>query len=83
VYELHGGCKTGSCIDCKRQYTHVELEALVRDTGKPPVCAECGLTRVKADVILFGEALPEGMEGKMLTIVLFVCLFFSLLFVFE
>lgn len=61
VHELHGGCKTGSCIDCKRQYSIVELEELVRDTGKPPVCAECGQKRVKTDVILFGEALPEGI----------------------
>jgi len=63
VYELHGNCKTASCTDCKKSYSLQELEELIK-IGVPPVCTECSGNHVKSDVILFGEALPEGIIGK-------------------
>jgi len=45
------------------KFTMAELEDLAR-VAVPPVCTGCGKNRVKADVILFGEALPEGIIEK-------------------
>jgi len=63
VYELHGGCKTATCIDCKKSYTISEIKTML-DQSPVPKCVECSSDHVKIDVILFGEALPPGIMEK-------------------
>lgn len=55
VIELHGSDQRLKCVVCQ---TTMEGEAPLE--GKPPSCARCGQT-LKPDVVLFGEALPQGV----------------------
>jgi len=64
-YELHGGIKTGTCIDCKKKYTMEEIKILLSQNPAPR-CTECGGNHLKADVVLFEESLPEGIIDKCL-----------------
>lgn len=65
VYELHGGCKSGTCIDCKKKYPIAEIKELKGDSPYP-ICSGCNSKHVKVDVILFGEQLPEGPSPSLL-----------------
>ena len=56
VVEVHGTIETGSCWECKRVTRSADVEPLFDDDGIAR-CA-CG-GRVKPDVVLFGEMLPE------------------------
>jgi NAD-dependent deacetylase len=57
VIEVHGSIQTSSCTTCGTSYGLDAVEALFDDDG----VATCGcMGKVKPDVVLFGEFLPEG-----------------------
>jgi NAD-dependent deacetylase len=56
VLELHGNVWTARCATC-------DARADVRTLGqseRPPACHDCG-SRMRPDVVLFGEMLPAGV----------------------
>jgi NAD-dependent deacetylase len=56
VIEVHGSIQTSSCTTCGASYALDAVEALFDDDG----IATCGcMGKVKPDVVLFGEFLPE------------------------
>jgi NAD-dependent deacetylase len=57
VIEVHGSIQTSSCTTCGTSYGLDAVEALFDDDG----VATCGcMGKVKPDVVLFGEFLPDG-----------------------
>jgi len=62
VLELHGNCRTATCIQCGEKAEGLPLlEQFVQD-GQIPYCA-CGGV-MKPDVVFFGEMLPAGVLMK-------------------
>jgi NAD-dependent deacetylase len=57
VIEVHGSIATSSCTSCGRAWKLAEVEALFDEDGVA-TCPECA-GKVKPDVVLFGELLPE------------------------
>ena len=57
VIEVHGSIETSSCTSCGESVGIEEVDALFGD-GEVAFCAGCG-GKVKPDVVLFGEFLPE------------------------
>ncbi len=57
VIEVHGSIATSSCTTCGARYPLGEVEGLFDDDGVA-TCAGC-MGKVKPDVVLFGELLPE------------------------
>ena len=57
VVEVHGSIETSSCTSCGSSYSIEAVEALFDEDG----VATCGccMGKVKPDVVLFGEFLPE------------------------
>ncbi len=53
VIELHGNIWRARCISCHRCH---EISV---DTDRPEACLQCG-DRLRPDVVLFGELLPQG-----------------------
>jgi NAD-dependent deacetylase len=64
VIEVHGSIATASCTSCGARWELEEVEALFDDEGIA-VCTAC-VGKVKPDVVLFGELLPEAamMEAQ-------------------
>jgi NAD-dependent deacetylase len=64
VIEVHGSIATASCTSCGARWQLEEVEALFDDDGIA-VCTAC-VGKVKPDVVLFGELLPEAamMEAQ-------------------
>jgi NAD-dependent deacetylase len=58
VIEVHGSIQTSSCTTCGSSYGIDSVEDLFDDDGVA-TCA-CCMGKVKPDVVLFGEFLPEG-----------------------
>jgi NAD-dependent protein deacetylase/lipoamidase len=58
VIEVHGSIATSSCTTCGCRYPLDEVEALFEEDGVA-TCRGC-LGKVKPDVVLFGELLPES-----------------------
>ena len=58
VIEVHGSIQTSSCTTCGSSYRLGAVEALFDEDG----VATCGccMGKVRPDVVLFGEFLPEG-----------------------
>jgi NAD-dependent deacetylase len=57
VIEVHGSIETSSCTSCGESVSIEEVETLFTD-DEIAVCRGCG-GKVKPDVVLFGEFLPE------------------------
>ena len=57
VIEVHGSIATSSCTTCGASWPLEEVEALFGDDGVAE-CTGC-MGKVKPDVVLFGEMLPE------------------------
>ncbi len=57
VIEVHGSIETASCTTCGSSYRRESVDALFDEDG----VATCGccMGKVKPDVVLFGEFLPE------------------------
>ncbi|MDD2922338.1 MAG: NAD-dependent deacylase [Anaerolineales bacterium] len=63
VIEMHGTMRTLTCAQC---YHQVEAEPYINvfvETNQMPHCPKCG-GRLKPDVILFGEQLPQAAWFK-------------------
>jgi NAD-dependent deacetylase len=58
VVEVHGSIATSSCTSCGSTYRLAEVEALFDEEGVAN-CRAC-MGKVKPDVVLFGEYLPEA-----------------------
>jgi NAD-dependent deacetylase len=58
VIEVHGSIATASCTSCAANYPVEEVESLF-DADGIAACSSCA-GKVKPDVVLFGELLPEG-----------------------
>jgi NAD-dependent protein deacetylase/lipoamidase len=58
VIEVHGSIATASCTSCAASYPLEEVESLFDPDGVA-TCAWCA-GKVKPDVVLFGELLPQG-----------------------
>ncbi len=62
LIEVHGSIETSSCTTCGASWPLEEVEALFDEDGIA-TCTGC-MGKVKPDVVLFGELLPEAeMEG--------------------
>lgn len=57
VLELHGSLTRNYCIECRREASAEELDALAED--EEARCAFCG-GLIRPDVVWFGEMLPPG-----------------------
>jgi NAD-dependent deacetylase len=57
VIEVHGSIETASCTSCGSTYARDTVEALFDEDGIA-TCRGC-MGKVKPDVVLFGEFLPE------------------------
>jgi NAD-dependent deacetylase len=57
VIEVHGSIATSSCTSCGQSWTLAEVEAIFDEDGIA-TCTGC-MGKVKPDVVLFGELLPE------------------------
>jgi NAD-dependent protein deacetylase/lipoamidase len=57
VIEVHGSIATASCTSCAASFELAELEALFDEDGV--AACTCCAGKVKPDVVLFGELLPE------------------------
>ncbi len=57
VIEVHGSIATASCTSCQASYELERVASLFDDDGVA-TCTCCG-GKVKPDVVLFGELLPE------------------------
>jgi NAD-dependent deacetylase len=62
VVEVHGSIASASCTSCGASYPLEEVEALFDETGIA-VCS-CCQGKVKPDVVLFGELLPESAMAE-------------------
>lgn len=63
VCEIHGDIRQATCVRC---FHRVEAESRIEEfvaTGAAPRCEACGGV-LKPDVVLFGEALPQGAVRK-------------------
>ncbi|MDQ3572143.1 MAG: NAD-dependent deacylase [Actinomycetota bacterium] len=59
VIEVHGSIETSSCTCCEASFRTDSLDGLFGDDGVAECTACCG--KVKPDVVLFGEFLPEAV----------------------
>lgn len=56
VLELHGSYRTGTCLQCHKQFEYDYFFESIK-TAKVPFCDQCG-GLIKPDVVLFGQQLP-------------------------
>jgi NAD-dependent protein deacetylase/lipoamidase len=62
VIEVHGSIATSSCTTCGARFPLEEVEALFDEDGVA-TCPGC-VGKVKPDVVLFGELLPESALSR-------------------
>jgi NAD-dependent deacetylase len=62
VIEVHGSIATSSCTSCGATFGLADVEALFDDDGVA-ACSACQ-GKVKPDVVLFGELLPEAAMAE-------------------
>jgi NAD-dependent deacetylase len=62
VIEVHGSIATSSCTSCGASYGLEEVDDLFEDDGVATCRGCCG--KVKPDVVLFGELLPEAAMAE-------------------
>ncbi len=59
VIELHGNTTYATCLSCGRRYELEEIRASLEETGRAPVCGDCG-GMVKTATISFGQPMPQA-----------------------
>ncbi len=62
IVEVHGSIATSSCTTCGSRYPLEQVDALFDEDGVA-TCRGC-LGKVKPDVVLFGELLPESAIAR-------------------
>ena len=63
VVEVHGSIATSSCTSCGASYPLEEVPSLFDADDGVATCGSC-LGKVKPDVVLFGEFLPEDAMAE-------------------
>lgn len=58
VIELHGTCRTVSCLSCGKRWPREEIHEMVLGGVKVPLCDGCG-GLLKPDTVSFGQPMPE------------------------
>lgn len=58
VIELHGTCRTVSCLSCGKRWPRQEIHEMVLKGLKVPLCDACG-GLLKPDTVSFGQPMPE------------------------
>ena len=58
IVEVHGNARATRCVDCGETVPTTEVVARVEAGEEDPACESCGGI-LKADVVFFGEAMPE------------------------
>ncbi len=58
VIELHGTCRTVSCLSCRKRWPREEVHQMVLAGVKVPLCDVCG-GLLKPDTVSFGQPMPE------------------------
>ncbi len=59
---MHGSIATASCTSCAASFELEQVESLFDDDGI--ATCTCCAGKVKPDVVLFGELLPEDAMGE-------------------
>jgi NAD-dependent deacetylase len=62
VIEVHGSIATSSCTSCGASFELERVEALFDEDGV--ASCSCCMGKVKPDVVLFGECLPEAAMAE-------------------
>ena len=64
VLEVHGSFRRLRCLDCGGEEGIESLFSRFSeaDLDSPPRCLRCGSTKLKPDVVLFGESLPAAFQ---------------------
>jgi len=60
VFELHGSMNWVRCLSCNERYPMEHIKERLRKGEEIPECENCN-GMLKPDVVLFGEALPQGV----------------------
>lgn len=63
MIEIHGNATTTSCISCGTPREMDDCRTDFEITGVSPKCQSCGGI-IKADVVMFGEAMPAGKTNR-------------------
>jgi len=63
IIEIHGNATTSSCISCGKDHPIELCRQLFEATGESPKCQSCG-GLVKADIVMFGEAMPKEKTNR-------------------
>jgi len=63
VLQLHGDLTHSLCLKCNEKFSTRRMFKIAKDTGKAPVCPQCGGI-IKPDVVFFGESLPADTLEK-------------------
>ncbi len=58
IIEIHGNATTASCIVCGMTHELDWCREQFEESGQSPKCSSCGGI-IKADVVMFGERMPE------------------------
>lgn len=58
IVEVHGNARLTRCVDCRRAEPTTGVLQRVAEGDDDPRCEDCGGI-LKADVVFFGEAMPE------------------------
>lgn len=67
IIEIHGNATTASCISCSLDHSMELCRRLFSETGESPKCRSCG-GLVKADIVMFGERMPEEKTNRAFTL---------------
>ncbi|MFN2364668.1 MAG: NAD-dependent deacetylase [Halarsenatibacteraceae bacterium] len=59
VLELHGTLNKATCLNCNKKYDWEDLVPVIK-AGKIPECDNCKSSKIKPDIVFFGERLPEA-----------------------
>ena len=62
VIEVHGSIRTGTCEECRTEFSLDEVDELFDEDGVA-ICSSCR-GHVKPDVVLFGEFLPADAMAE-------------------
>ena len=63
IVEIHGNGTRAACLDCRAPMTLAAARAHIETTGTAPRCQRCGGI-VKANIISFGQAMPQDRVAR-------------------
>lgn len=77
IIEIHGNATTASCIDCGQNHSMDSCRDQFEASGKSPTCSQCNGI-IKADVVMFGQRMPEDKTARAFEITLSADLFLAI-----